>query len=96
MYYDILYPLAILVPFSALQTTALPSISSDGTNLRSTWSSFLSWTWQTRLSKRQDSSNFETGANGSKFLWLIQDTYEGKTFFEWVPENVWILREVRL
>ena len=82
MYYDFLYPLAILVPFSALQTTALPSISSDAAKLRSSLSSFLSWTWETRLNKRQDDTNFETGTNGSEFLWLIQDTYEGKTFFE--------------
>jgi len=33
------------------------------------------------MEKRQG-TNFETGTNGSKFLWVIQDTYEGQTFFD--------------
>ena len=29
-------------------------------------------------------ANLQTSANGTSFIWIIQDTYEGKTFFECV------------
>jgi hypothetical protein len=32
--------------------------------------------------KRAASKNFDTNPNGSSFLWVIQDTYAGSTFFE--------------
>jgi hypothetical protein len=33
---------------------------------------------------RQKRSGLDTGDNGTTFLWVIQDTYQGKTFFECV------------
>ena len=29
-------------------------------------------------------ANLQTDANGSSFIWTIEDTYEGQTFFECV------------
>jgi hypothetical protein len=37
--------------------------------------------------KRAASKNFDTNPNGSSFLWVIQDTYAGSTFFEWVASG---------
>ena len=79
--------LVVLVSFVALQIAALPSFSSDVFSFRSSLSplSLVPWTRGIRsgfIEKRGDSSNFETGSNGSEFLWLIQDTYEGQSFFE--------------
>lgn len=34
-------------------------------------------------------SNLETGLNGSTFVWTIEDTYEGQTFFEYVLRCFW-------
>jgi hypothetical protein len=74
--------LVVLVSFATLQISALPSFSSDVFGFRS---SLVPWTREIRsgfIEKRGDSSNFETESNGSEFLWLIQDTYEGQSFFE--------------
>lgn len=35
---------------------------------------------KTILPRKRDA--FETAANGSAILWVIQDTYEGQSFFE--------------
>ncbi|KIM85230.1 glycoside hydrolase family 16 protein [Piloderma croceum F 1598] len=74
MYCKLLLSLVALL-FLALQTTALPGF-------RSSLGSLVPW--ETSLEKRQlDNSNkFETENNGSEFLWLIQDTYEGQSFFD--------------
>lgn len=37
-----------------------------------------------RLGKRDSTSAFDHNPNGSEFLWALQDTYQGKTFFECV------------
>lgn len=42
------------------------------------------------LEKRQ-AHNFETSANGTNFLWVIQDTYEGASFYECVDMLVWCI-----
>jgi len=79
------FSLVALVHFAALQIAALPSFSRDAFGLRSSLSSLVSRTQASRsgiVEKRQDGSNFETETNGSQFLWLIQDTYEGQSFFE--------------
>ena len=73
--------LVALVYFATSQTAALPSFSRDAFGLRSSLSSLVSRT-RSGVEKRQDGSDFETGTNGSEFLWLIQDTYEGQSFFE--------------
>ena len=77
--------LVALVSYATLQIAALPSFPSDVFGLRSGLSSLVPRTWETRsgmVEKRQGSTNFEIGNNGSQFLWLIQDTYEGQSFFE--------------
>jgi hypothetical protein len=33
-------------------------------------------------------ANFDSNRNGSTFLWLLQDTYAGKTFFESVITTI--------
>ncbi|KIM86174.1 glycoside hydrolase family 16 protein [Piloderma croceum F 1598] len=80
-----LFCLLALVSSAALHTAALPSFSDDTFGLRSRLSSLIPRRWETRWSnvgKRQASSTFETDANGSEFLWVIQDTYEGQSFFD--------------
>lgn len=34
-------------------------------------------------------NNLETGVNGSTFVWTIQDTFEGLTFYEYVFARYW-------
>lgn len=34
------------------------------------------------LTKRQSGGGFETEPNGTEYLWVIEDVYEGKNFFE--------------
>jgi hypothetical protein len=85
MHHRLPFSLVTLVSFSIFQIAALPTFPSDIFGLRSSLSSLLPWTRETHSSvveKRQSSTNFETGSNGSQFLWLIQDTYEGQSFFE--------------
>jgi hypothetical protein len=36
------------------------------------------------LGKRQSSGAFDHNPNGSEFLWILEDTYQGNTFFECV------------
>ena len=39
----------------------------------------------TQLEKRSESvTAFDQNPDGSKFLWVLQDTYQGNTFFEYV------------
>ena len=38
----------------------------------------------TKPEKRQSINAFDHNPDGSQFLWVLQDTYEGKTFFECV------------
>lgn len=66
-------PLIALLSLVTLQTAALPSLRS-----------LIPRTWD-RLSgdlEKRQAHNFETSSNGSEFLWLIKDTYQGKSFFE--------------
>jgi len=42
-------------------------------------------TSEQNLAKRQgqgDGTDFDRNPDGSAFLWVLQDTYEGETFFE--------------
>jgi len=41
----------------------------------------------TRLERRQAANAFDHNPDGSQFLWVLQDTYEGKTFFECVTAH---------
>jgi len=86
MYSGLPFSLVALLSFATLKTTAFPSFSGGTFGLRSSLSSLIPRAWgipSSSMEKRQG-TNFETGTNGSKFLWVIQDTYEGQTFFEWV------------
>ena len=38
----------------------------------------------TELERRQAANAFDHNPDGSQFLWVLQDTYQGKTFFECV------------
>jgi hypothetical protein len=68
--------LVALLSFATV-TTALPSFSGRTLGLPSSLK--LSSLWGGSVGKRE---NFETGTNGSQFLWVIQDTYQGQTFFD--------------
>jgi len=72
--------------FGILQTAVLPSFLSDTFGSRSTLSSLVARSWEPRSinaeQNKQDGSNSEIGTNGTEFVWLIQDTYEGQSFFE--------------
>jgi len=72
MFCSIPSPIIALLPFALLQVSALPSLSGD--SFTSSLSSLVPRLWKRTA--------FETGTNGSQFLWLIKDTYEGKTFFD--------------
>ena len=38
----------------------------------------------TKFERRQTTNPFDHNPDGSKFLWVLQDTYQGQTFFEYV------------
>lgn len=86
MYRDLPFSLVILVSITALQTAGLPGLASA---VRSSLSSLISRETRSDIVKRQSSNNFEIGTNGSQFLWLIQDTYQGQSFFEWVSGYIY-------
>lgn len=55
------------------------------------WSGGLSLPWwkpspnmdaTRRFGKRQSSTTFDQNPNGSEFLWVLEDTYQGNTFFD--------------
>lgn len=75
MYCNLPMSLVALLSFATV-TTALPSFSGRTLGLPSSLK--LSSLWGGSVEKR----DFEIGTNGSEFLWIIQDTYEGQTFFE--------------
>lgn len=76
MYCTIPLSLLLLV-FLPAGTAALPSLSDSAFN----WRSSLPSLWGKRDIEKRNGS-FETAANGTEFLWIIQDTYEGKSFFD--------------
>ena len=41
----------------------------------------------TQLERRQADNAFDHNPDGSQFLWVLQDTYQGKTFFECVAAH---------
>ena len=83
-----LFAILALLPH---ETAAFPAL--DSTSI-ATWAKNLNplrWGSDTRrdsrrnLAKRQgqgDGTAFDRNPDGSAFLWLLQDTYEGETFFE--------------
>ena len=71
-------------PVNGSPTSLLPSFLTS-------WSESLgSLRWEansntdnaTQLEKRQSDNAFDHNPDGSQFLWVLQDTYQGKTFFE--------------
>ncbi len=87
-------PLALL---SLLSATRFELASSHLLSRRSvsevgllSLSSHVGLASATSLSRRVN--KLQTDTNGSSFIWTIQDTYEGKTFFEcvyplWCPSS---------
>ena len=75
------------------ETTAFPapdpnSVATwiNGLNPLTAWSSSRTrGDSEQHLAKRQgqgDGTDFDRNPDGSAFLWVLQDTYEGETFFE--------------
>ena len=82
-----------------LATTVLPPLATNASPTTMLPSLFASWPdslnplrWRQslrtddvgRLEKRQSANAFDHNPDGSQFLWVLQDTYQGKTFFEYV------------
>jgi hypothetical protein len=66
--------LVCLLAFYVLRSSAL--VPSDITKLPSLFS-------RDRFTTQEKRTNyFDTNRNGTAFLWIIQDTYSGKTFFD--------------
>lgn len=79
---------------------ALPSVTNESPtsmlpSLLEPWSGSLDSLWRKpglnaddsrQFERRQSSSSnaFDHNPNGSEFLWVLQDTYQGDTFFECV------------
>ena len=67
----------------ALNSTSITTWAKHLNPLR--WASFICPDSERNLAKRQgqgDGTAFDRNPNGSAFLWVLQDTYEGETFFE--------------
>lgn len=78
---------AVLPPAAnASPTSILPSFftswSQSLISLR--WGSGLKTDGAPKLGKRQSDNAFDHNPDGSQFLWVLQDTYQGQTFFECV------------
>lgn len=84
-----LFAVLVLLP---RETAAFPTF--DPTSV-TTWaknlnpltrkSLYADRTPEQNLAKRQgqgDGTDFDRNPDGSAFLWVLQDTYEGETFFE--------------
>ena len=70
-------------PANASPTSILPSfLASWSDSLR--WKPSLNADGTTKPEKRQTINAFDHNPDGSEFLWVLQDTYEGQTFFEYV------------
>ncbi|KZP31323.1 glycoside hydrolase family 16 protein [Athelia psychrophila] len=68
--------LMVLLPVG---TAALPGLS-DGTF---DWRSSLPSLWGKRSAEKRSSTGaYESEANGTEFLWITQDVYEGPSFFD--------------
>jgi len=82
-----------------LATTAVFPLAANGSpasmlpSFLDPWAKGLSTLWRTpspstdytgRLGKRQSTTAFDRNPNGSEFLWVLEDTYQGNTFFEYV------------
>lgn len=69
--------------FPALDMASVATWTKDLNPLR--WRSHIRRDSGQNLAKRQgqgDGTDFDRNPNGSAFLWVLQDTYEGETFFE--------------
>jgi len=74
------------------ETTAFPTFDptfittwAKNLNPRARKSLYAGRTPEQKLAKRQgqgDGTDFDLNPDGSAFLWVLQDTYEGETFFE--------------
>lgn len=80
-----------------LATTAVFPLAANGSpasmlpSFLDPWSESLNSLWRKpspstdytgRLGKRQSTTAFDRNPNGSEFLWVLEDTYQGDTFFD--------------
>lgn len=75
------YLFALSICLAPLPARALPDL-----RLRDTWAAVRSLpralvNWPS-IPRRADTSGINFNPNGSAFLWVPEDTYAGKTFFE--------------
>ena len=65
--------------------TTLPSLFEPWTEgLNSLWQKPSLNAGDSRQLEKRQSTAFDRNPNGSEFLWVLEDTYQGKTFFECV------------
>jgi len=83
--------LTLLLATTLLQPVANASPTSLLPVLFSSWSDSLGSLWRkpspktsgtAQLDKRQTDDAFDHNPDGSQFLWVLQDTYQGKSFFD--------------
>jgi len=83
--------LACLLATAVLQPVANASPTSLLPGLFSSWSDSLGSLWRkpspktsgtAQLHKRQIDDAFDHNPDGTQFLWVLEDTYQGKTFFD--------------
>jgi hypothetical protein len=77
--------LALLAVCVATPSAAIPSVLNQPKTLgRTPWPSSFSQspTVSGPLDKRSQPAKFDLNKDGSSFLWVLQENYEGKTFFE--------------
>ncbi|TFK41134.1 glycoside hydrolase family 16 protein [Crucibulum laeve] len=76
MRYDLPMLVIALIASNVCPAVALPNLRT------SSLSSLVDQLWPQRLKTFEKRSNINTNPNGSTFLWLPQDEYSGKTFFD--------------
>ena len=78
---------AVLLPASNASPTSILSrffsFWSESLNLLR-WKPSLKANDTVQFEKRQSDTAFDHNPDGSQFLWVLQDTYQGETFFEYV------------
>jgi hypothetical protein len=84
---ELLSYVVVFLALNPLRSGALPGLSTDLLGLRTSLSSLV-FSGGSRSISVEKRSDFDTNLNGSTFLWLLLDTYAGKTFFEYVFSTV--------
>lgn len=87
------FSVCLFATAAVFPSVANGSPASILSSLPEPWSGSLNSPWQKpslnaddsrRFERRESTNAFDHNPNGSEFLWVLQDTYQGKTFYECV------------